>query len=217
MASQLVELVNLWDAYETENSGNASISDFCRLYLQKQKDEPIVSDHLDSSVSTEMLPPINQLGKIFGRLGRFGGVYFKKALDSLEISTLNDMHYLNALQGKESIRKSELIQMNISDFTTGIEVINRLLKRGFVEEISDLEDKRSKRIRITDKGQVMRKEMILRLSKLSEFVFGALSEDERDILLQLYKKLDLYHTSIYKDFQGLSFEEIVEKEQMTTN
>jgi DNA-binding MarR family transcriptional regulator len=149
-------------------------------------------------------------------LGRFGGVYFKKALDSLEISTLNDMHYLNALQGKESIRKSELIQMNISDFTTGIEVINRLLKRGFVEEISDLEDKRSKRIRITDKGQVMREEMILRLSKLSEFVFGALSEDERDILLQLYKKLDLYHTALYKDFQGLSFEEIVERERIVS-
>jgi DNA-binding MarR family transcriptional regulator len=212
MDNQLVNLVNLWHTYEKEND-HASIEGFARLYLAKLENSQTVwhNNNLESQIPIDALPIISHVGKLFGRITRFGQMYFKKALSHMNLSSSIDFEYLRLLNDYESIKKSELINLSISDFTTGIEVIKRLVKNAYAEEFPDTEDKRSKRLKITEKGKEMLGQIFVQVKKLGPIHFGALSDDEIRLLLQILKKLDTHHSSILKESRNMDLDQLLER------
>jgi DNA-binding MarR family transcriptional regulator len=90
----------------------------------------------------------------------------------------------------------ELIKMHHLEPPSGIEVLKRLLNKGLIEEFDDPDDKRAKRIKITEKG---RKELQIVMPKMSE-VFGLmtaeLSLNEKLHMLAFLKQMSDFHTSI---------------------
>jgi DNA-binding MarR family transcriptional regulator len=50
------------------------------------------------------------------------------------------------------LHQNGIIDMNIHEKTTGMEVIKRLLNNGLIEQTDDPKDRRSKRLLITGKG-----------------------------------------------------------------
>lgn len=78
---------------------------------------------------------------------------------------------------------------------SGIEVLKRLLNKGLIEEFADAEDKRAKRIKITDKGK---KELQLVMPKMSEvfhLMTAELSLNEKLHLLAFLKRMNDFHPS----------------------
>jgi DNA-binding MarR family transcriptional regulator len=76
----------------------------------------------------------------------------KSVLSESKISSIDEYSFLLHLDYQESFRKMELVELHNLEAPTGIEIIKRLIKNGFVDEFPDEEDKRAKRIKITKRG-----------------------------------------------------------------
>ena len=77
----------------------------------------------------------------------------KEVISESSLSSLDDYSFLLHLEQVDSFRKMELIEMHNLEAPTGIEVIKRLLNKGLIAEFNDLEDKRAKRVRMTEAGK----------------------------------------------------------------
>ncbi|MFC3881288.1 MarR family winged helix-turn-helix transcriptional regulator [Algoriphagus namhaensis] len=96
----------------------------------------------------------------------------KSILLKSAISSIDEYSFLLHLDYQESFRKMEIVEMHNLEAPTGIEIIKRLLKNKLIEEFPDNEDKRAKRIKITNKGKAelktIKPKIDLIFSKFSE-------------------------------------------------
>ena len=79
---------------------------------------------------------------------------------------------------------------------SGIEVLKRLLNKGLIEEYDDADDRRAKRIKITDKGK---KELQLVMPKMTEvfrLMTAELSLNEKLHMLAFLKQMNDFHNGI---------------------
>ena len=76
----------------------------------------------------------------------------KSVLSESKICSIDEYSFLLHLDYQESFRKMELVELHNLEAPTGIEIIKRLIKNKFVEEFPDEEDRRAKRIKITNNG-----------------------------------------------------------------
>lgn len=203
MENKLVKLVNLFHEYEQSHPG-CEIEAFCRHYLavkelEHQQNKPQDREGYSKSA---------QLASLIGRLERFAGMYTKKALADSPIDNVEDIIYLMVLNVMGSPRKSELIAENLSEFSTGVEVIRRLVNAGYVEEFPDPDDRRSKRVKITPQGKTILFQTYPNLERAAQIATSSLREDEIDLLLQMLSRLDLHHTEVYNDVRQKTLDEV---------
>jgi predicted transcriptional regulator len=104
-------------------------------------------------------------------------------------------------------KKSELIYDMISEFPSGIDIIKRLIKLGLIEEFPDEKDKRSKRIKITEKGIEILVRSFPWMEKISEMAFNQLQEAEKVLLIELLERLSDFHKTHHKNVRNVSIEE----------
>ncbi len=198
-----MKLVNLFYEYEQSHPG-CDIEAFCRHYLAVQN----MTRRQEKPQREENYSKAARLASLVGRLERFASMYTKKALADAPIDNVEDMIYLMVLAAMGEPRKSELIAENLSEFSTGVEVIRRLVNAGYAEEFPDPDDRRSKRVKITPKGKVILFQTYPNLERVAQIVTGNLHDDEIDLLLQMLSRLDLHHTEVYNDIRQKSLDEV---------
>ena len=93
--------------------------------------------------------------------------------------------------------KTELIKKNLQDKPVGMQIINRLIGQGWIQQHDSSEDKRSKIISITTKGIEALEDIMEKIRQASQIVTGNLSETEKMELIKLLQKLDRFHQDIY--------------------
>ena len=103
----------------------------------------------------------------------------KKVLYDSDLVSMDGHTFLSMLNHNDSIRKMELIKANYSEVSSGIEVIKRLLRKGFIEEFNDPNDKRSKRVRITNVGKMEHEKTLPDLRKVLDIMAGNLSDEKK--------------------------------------
>jgi MarR family transcriptional regulator, lower aerobic nicotinate degradation pathway regulator len=197
--NRIVELVNTFAKYEEQNP-NLSIKDFCVQYLVENSEKP-------KETGLWQMPLNGELGGLVGRLGAYAGMYSKKALSNLNLNNVEDWVYLIVLNEMGTPKKSELIYQMLSEFPSGIDVIKRLINNGFAEEFPDENDKRSKRVKITQSGLEVVQKGYPEMQKVGEMAFGTLSEVEKQILVNILRKLEIFHDGHYKNIRTAEFEE----------
>ncbi len=141
-------------------------------------------------------------------LNRFAKVYLKKALTDSPLASVEDFLFLAILGHKESMRKSELIYYHVLEMPTGIEVINRLLNKGLIEDFADPEDGRSKRVKVTGEGKQLIKKMRTRILKVNQIIGGDLNAQQKIVLLSLFDQLSHFHLKIVKNEKTKSLDEL---------
>jgi len=70
-------------------------------------------------------------------------------------------------------------------------VVDKLEEKGYVERIDCSEDRRVKLASITDKGKDFMDEVFPKHEKKIEEIFSSLSEEEKDLAIELFKKIGL--------------------------
>lgn len=141
-------------------------------------------------------------------LFRFAKLYSKKAFANTSFKTIDEYGFLASLFKDKSLLKSELIQMHMLEISSGSEIIKRLIRSGLVYEYADENDKRARRIALTEKGE---KEIVMAFNEMhqvSEIVIGNLSEDELNDALAIFRKLTYFHKHIHDDDKNLTLDEI---------
>lgn len=140
---------------------------------------------------------------------RYAKLYAKRVLADSEIHSLDDFSYLILLLTHESLSKTELIQKNVHEKTTGMEIIKRLIREGFIHQFNDSDDRRSQRVAITDKGKFAIFSILPKLEDVSTIITGNLNELEKNSLTAILKKLDGFHFDIFLNDKNKSLKEII--------
>ncbi len=142
-------------------------------------------------------------------LNRYAKSYSKSAIFGSEFSTQEEFIYMINLKSYGSMSKMQLIHLNVHEKPTGMQIINRLIKQGWVGQTDSQEDKRSKVIFITKEGISALEKQMKNIRKATSVVTGNLSESEKMQLIRLLQKLDHFHQPIYN--QNLDSEKLLDK------
>jgi DNA-binding MarR family transcriptional regulator len=139
---------------------------------------------------------------------RFARGYGKKLLHQHPLSSIDDVPYLLMLLYQGPATKMELIHANLHEKTTGMEIIKRLQKLGFMEQHPDPRDGRQRMMRLTDSGRSLCISLLRDLQDFGMLVNGNLTLTEKHQLMHLLQKLYGFHLRIHeqekhRDWEGL--------------
>ncbi|WP_106917471.1 MarR family winged helix-turn-helix transcriptional regulator [Chryseobacterium aurantiacum] len=131
------------------------------------------------------------------KMGRYAKTYSRSIGNSV-FSSQDDFIYLISLKTMGAMTKMELIRHNVSEKSSGILIINRLIRYGWAEQTVSQKDKRIKHILITEKGISVLEEHMDEIRKASRVVVGNLNHSEQMLLIAILSKLDEFHDSFYR-------------------
>ncbi|MBB5334135.1 MarR family winged helix-turn-helix transcriptional regulator [Chryseobacterium koreense] len=131
-------------------------------------------------------------------LNRYAKSYSKSAILGSDFSTQDDFIYLINLKAFGEMSKMDLIKKNVHEKPVGMQIINRLIHLGWIEQRESTTDKRSKVISITQKGLTALENQMNKIRTATTVVTGNLSENEKMELIRLLHKLDDFHQQIYE-------------------
>ncbi|MBX2839936.1 MAG: MarR family transcriptional regulator [Gammaproteobacteria bacterium] len=125
---------------------------------------------------------------IFQDLARFRGIIFDAKLKPNDI-TMSQGWVLVHLWREDGLRQSELAsRMDIATVTTS-KLIDKLEARGYVERITDVDDRRSNRVYASEKGIALVKTMTKIVYEVDDIANEGISEDELAITLNVLDKM----------------------------
>jgi DNA-binding MarR family transcriptional regulator len=201
--NKTVELVKLWGVYE-EKYPNATIEDFCRHQLAAN-----VKVEKFGSPKGELRPDINgRLLILLRRIGKFHIVYSNKALEGTGLDQMEEFGILVTIFNQKNPIKSEAIYNNIMELSSGTNMLIRMKKRGLVNEYADQEDKRVKRLKLTEKGVATLLQAKDKVLKVAHMMVHDLTDDDKQLCMQLLNPVNDRFTGMYQKQKNKSFDEI---------
>lgn len=144
-------------------------------------------------------------------MSKYAKTYVKKALQNSPLVGLDDFGFLISLCYEGSKTKTELIQQNIMEVSSGMEILKRLEKKKLIKSFRDENDKRAIRLAATLKGQTILAEAMKEMYKASNIIAGNLDNTERVQLLSILNKLHSFHNPIFLKESKTELEDIQER------
>ncbi len=182
--------------------------------LEKRSTEsPLERRNVAGQVDKEKLGRGNKkdesIAILVAYLYRYAKLYVKQALEGSPLQTIDDFSYLIVLLTHDSLSKTELINKNAHEKTTGMEIIKRQIRLGLMEQRDDEHDKRSQRVMITPAGRGVIFAVLDKMAQVSAVMAGPLNNDEKNILLHLLAKLDHFHFDLFSNERHTPLEQII--------
>ena len=178
--SLLKSIIDQVEAYQ-EGHTSQKVEDFT-IWLNTQLFEsPAANEHAaDNSLLIAF--KLMVVAKTLKRLA-------KGAFAETKVSSIDEYSFLLHLNAAPSFRKMELVEMHNLEAPTGIEIIKRLLKNRFIHEFPDDQDKRAKRIAITQQGIDELSALSPRMDRVFSQLSSPLSLNEKVQLSGILDKL----------------------------
>jgi DNA-binding MarR family transcriptional regulator len=205
--NKTVELVNNWGEFE-QKYPNGNIEDFCRHYLASQQQKKI-----KGTLVGGVVPSFNEglLMKIIGRISKLNMAYANIALKGTELNQIEEFGILQTIKKEKNPKKTEVIYANLFELSSGTDMLNRMKKRGLIKEYADKEDKRSKRIELTPKGEKTAATCSEKIGKNAIMLMKDLDDDAKDLCIQLLKNIEIKFSSLWQKHKGKEFDDIYEE------
>jgi len=126
-----------------------------------------------------------QLSRMLGRIASLQRAYLKLALkEQLDIEP-EWYFFLHAIDAKRSTRKTDIISYNLLfGPTTGIDILNRMIRAGLVTETVDPADKRARLIGITKEGKAALRRAQRLAEQIADAFFGDMPASRQEELLR---------------------------------
>ena len=167
---------------------NGSMEDFFRYQLVSKR------ENIDDGKLVGGLLPSNTAGlllKIIGRISRLHSMYSNMSLEETGLNQIEEFSILATIDAYKSPRKTEVIFDNLMELSSGTDMVNRLIKRGYVTEHADKEDKRAKRLHLTPAGSTVLSKSRVRILQLVEMMTFDMHAEDQKICIQLLKDTEI--------------------------
>ena len=210
----LTTLINQFFSFDAEkgNHEEYSIDEFIGYLNKKSGSQELdireISGDNNTWIKDDYRTATRDISILIVLMNRYAKWYIKKVLKDSHLRTPDEFSFLITLMTYDNLGKSELINKQIIEKTSGTEIINRLVKRGMIFEIADQNDKRSIRVSITKSGREEILRILPLMNKVTKIVVGNLSAEEINTLSYLLKKLDYFHNDIYINKRKYSLSEL---------
>ncbi|WP_316811083.1 MarR family winged helix-turn-helix transcriptional regulator [Pedobacter heparinus] len=205
--NKTVEIVNQWGQYE-QQFPKGTIADFCRHYLAHQQ-----QNKTDGVLVGGVVPSLidGLLMKIIGRISKLNMAYANMALKGTELNQIEEFGILQTIRKEKNPKKTEVIYGNLFELSSGTDMLNRMKKRGLIREYADDEDKRSKRIELTPKGEKAAQVGLNKIEKNARMLMNDLSADDKQLCIQLLKNIEVKFSALWQKHKGREFDDIYEE------
>lgn len=202
--NKTVALVNEWAAFE-KRFPDGELEDFCRHFLARQKGREVKGKMVGG-----VIPPFNDglLLKIMGRISKLNLAYANKALRGTEVNQLEEFGMLVTIMQEIDPRKTDVIYANLQELSSGTDMLNRLKKRGLIREYDDANDKRSKRLTLTTKGQKVTALCYERITRNAKMLTYDLSPDDKELAVHVLKGIEIKFSALWPKHKSESFDDI---------
>lgn len=137
--------------------------------------------------------PESVINTALAHLYRYAKLYAKAAIAGTAFSTPDDFIYLLNLVTNGNMTKSALIRLNVHEKSPGMQIVNRLINNGLVNQHAMENNKKSQMISITPFGERLVEETIYNIRTASKSVAEPLSHQEKLDLIRLLMKLEDFH------------------------
>jgi DNA-binding MarR family transcriptional regulator len=216
MSEQIIlikQVLQYIESYEKE-VGNYDIREFS-IYL---KDKVLGTISANFSNTTEKIDyenykvhPEVEFSTLLVQLYKFAKHYVKKVFQDKPWNSIDEYGFLASLLLCPSMSKNEMINMHMLEMSSGSEIFKRLLKNKLITQFPDENDKRAKRVSLTDEG---RKQIIAafdEMYKVSQIIIGNLDEKEMREAIGIFNKLSIFHHHIHDFDKNSSVEDLHDK------
>jgi DNA-binding MarR family transcriptional regulator len=197
------QLLTLAETFEKENGREATLPDFSGFLVSQLQTSPSGDAASEIRFGKKEQPAQelayqldNNISRLVIFINRYAKFYIKKALAGTPLLTPEGFTCLAILLTHGDLSKTELINFNIQEKTSGTVVISRLIKAGLIRESQNKSDKRGKRISITEEGRVLLYHIFEHTSHVGKIVTGKLTLEEKLTLQYLLQKLEDFHYPI---------------------
>ncbi|WP_052265904.1 MarR family winged helix-turn-helix transcriptional regulator [Pedobacter kyungheensis] len=195
----LTEIMLLLEDFEhsADNLDNPGLQDFLTWAILNKLGNVSATPEPDWEGKENGRSPESAITTLLVHLNRYARTYSRAAIEGSKFSTQDDFSYLINLKAFGEMTKMELIKKNIQDKPTGVQIINRLIKNGWVMQRASSQDRRSKILKITAGGLEALELQMGRIRLASRIVTANLNHHDKMTLISLLNKLEAFHHPIF--------------------
>lgn len=191
------EVIGLIKIYEKESGHNSQdgylFAQWMTGHYKKNTDRTIPEPDWEGKPKGRSADSVINTSLV--HLYRYAKLNAKAAIANTAFSTPDEFIYLISLVSFGSMTKTALIKLNVHEKSVGMQIVNRLINNGLVEQEALDSDKRNRMIHITSKGSQLLNESMQNIKKASSDVTEPLSYPEKMDLIRLLTKLESFHES----------------------
>jgi DNA-binding MarR family transcriptional regulator len=183
--SSVVPLLEMWEAFADENP-QKDIYAFAHWLLSSRQEE-----RREPTIAPENGYP-GEVAILITRLQRYLALYIKPAIKDLGFTKEHEYNFLYQVGKMRKPNKNDLSKENMVEFSTGRDIIRRLIAKNLIVEKTDPDDKRATLLILTSRGRkTLDKSFEMIAGSFTDFL-GDLTTREQIHLITLLTKLNNY-------------------------
>jgi len=199
--SELVKLICAWEEYAQKNI-TVSAMEFCMYFLAKENNSQLFSGLTPPDLDTVF-------AKLIGRLAGMQTVYSKMALQDIPGFELEWFYFLNSIYHLKEVQKTQIIQYNFTEQTTGIDTLNKLKKLGYIAEKNDPDDKRAKLVSITNAGEKILFKLYQLLYRPTLLMYNGIDQKDKQVVINILKDTEHKHQELLSNSKNKSIDDLL--------
>jgi len=212
------KLIDLWESYENESPDEQDLLNFSEWVMEQIKDKSIdntqfhpqreLHSHPETVAFLNKLDPGSRFQEYILRIARFEEFYIRKYLIDLPLNSRLEYLFLFTVSNLEKARKTDLINIHLVEYTTGMDTIRRLVKNKLLLELPDEQDKRAKLLILTTEGEDILMKANKRIEEARNMFLACISPNKWKKTLSVLNEIDEFHSNIYFNHYDKPFAEI---------
>ncbi len=190
----LKQILPFIEEFEGKMTEQMKVSDFAMWILKVEKEKEFAANigEKGEEFNTLTMRFVDN-ARLLVKMYRYAKMYSKKVLTTESLILFDDYSYLIPLYYQGKMTKMQLIQQNVHEKSSGMEIIKRLLRIGLIAQMENEEDKRSKYVFLTEKGNAEMAAIQANMWQLTANINGNLTPEETNTLFHLLEKMDVFH------------------------
>jgi DNA-binding MarR family transcriptional regulator len=186
----VIPLLEKWEAFSSENP-QKDIYAFAGWLLASHQED---LQNKRRAANTDDRGNASKVAILITRLHKYLGIHVKPAINQLGFSRELEYNFLYQVSRMEKPTKNNLSKENMVEFSTGRDVIRRLIDRKLLMVKPDTSDKRAMLLTLTSLGKkTLEKSYELMSGSFTDYL-GDLSLKEQSQMIALLTKMINYHT-----------------------
>jgi len=201
---KIIDALQQWSDYQKTRPGS-SFEDFCRYYLAGSKIKTVPQSIYKPGGPTD---PDGMFMMTVARCTLSFWVFMRIALRDTPLPTVEDVMLCSALNSLGESRKTDLINHAMMEISTGTDNLNRLIKKGFVRQRTDPDDKRSKLLTLSPTGLTALKQCFAKGTMAREIFLADMDDEDKKLVATILYPLQEKNSKLSVANKGKSIEEI---------
>ncbi len=204
---EIIMILQQWADYR-KNHPTSNFEEFCRFYLAK----PHIKEYKKPKTGKPAPPDADSMfWMTVSRTTLSFWVYMRIALRGTPIPSIESLMVCAALNNLGESRKTDVINYAMMEISTGTDIINRLVAKGFIKQRVDPEDKRSKLLTLSETGRKALFQCFKQAAIARQIMLADVTDDEKKLVAQILYPLQEKHAKLSVQNKGKTIKEIYDE------